>query len=458
MNRGPERGRRLLWRVYLYGVLMLVLSAGASLLVGHYVLRPAFEVPTRPSTTWIAWHVADIKDDHARVQRELEDLRERVGIEMSLFEPGGRLVHSNAASPPRPLSERALRSLQQERTRFVSGDGRVAIFDARDRLLNYVLIQYPQPSPFGLAAGQLVVALIVLALLAAPLARSIALPVERLAELTRAFGSGDFSARAGLERRGDEIGDLARAFDEMAERLAELRRTELELLANVSHELRTPLSRIRLALELVRDGDVRKADRHIDDIAQELVELEHLIDDVMTTTRLSLARGATGDSLPPLHRQRILGSELLQASVTRFRRHHPERRLVCNVDADLPALELDPVLVRRAFDNLLDNAAKFSDSETTIELTAVSKQGGVEVSVADEGLGIAAEDQARLFEPFYRADRSRTRQTGGVGLGLALVKRIVQAHGGAIRIESEPGAGSRFVVTLPVEGASPVLE
>lgn len=453
MTRAPERGRRLLWRVYLYGVLMLVLSASASLAVGHYVLQPAFEVPSRPSTTWIAWHVADIQGDRARVQRELRDLRHRVGIEMSLFEPDGRLVVSNAPSPPGPLSERALRQLEEERTRFASGDGRVAIFDATGRLTNYVLIRYPLASPFGMALGQLAVALLVLALLAVPLARWIALPVERLAELTRAFGSGDFSARAGLERRrGDEIGDLARAFDEMAERLAELRRTELELLANVSHELRTPLSRIRLALELVRDGDVRKADRHVEDIAEELIELEHLIDDVMTTTRLSLARGATADSLPPLHRQRISGNELLTASVTRFRKHHPERRLECSIDTELPMLELDPVLVRRALDNLLDNAAKFSDPETNIELTAAASEASIEVTIADQGLGIPRDDRERVFEPFYRTDRSRARQTGGVGLGLALVKRIVQAHGGAIRVESELGTGSRFIVTLPSVG------
>src|SRR5690606_13401471 len=109
---------------------------------------------------------------------------------------------------------------------------------------------------------------------------------------------GDLRARAGLHRP-DEIGDLARAFDDMAERIAELRRSERELLANVSHELRTPLARIRLALELLADGDATKARSYLEDIDADLAELEQLLDDVMTAARLDLAEGASPDALLP---------------------------------------------------------------------------------------------------------------------------------------------------------------
>ena len=447
----PPAKRRLLWRVYLYGVLMLLLSASASVAVGHYVLQPAFEVPLRPSTTWIAWHVAAIQHEPERVRAELADLRERVGIEVSLFDPAGKLLLSSAELPPPPLGQPALSKLIREGTEFHHGRGRVAIRDHAGKLSNYVLIRYPEASPFGVALGQFAVALLVLTLFAIPLARSIALPVERLARLTRAFGRGNFAVRAGPQSRRDEIGDLARAFDEMADRLAELRKAELELLANVSHELRTPLARIRLALELVRDGNTQRVGEHLDDIGEELLELEQLIDDVMTTTRLDLQSGAQ-DGLPPLHRERVPGQSVLEASASRFRKKHPERELKCAYADDLPEVCIDKVLVRRALDNLIDNAAKFSEADTPVELGATPSSTGVDITVIDRGMGIGEEDKLRIFEPFYRADKSRARATGGVGLGLALAKRIVEAHGGSVDFTSQPGAGTRFVVHLPRAG------
>lgn len=451
MSRPPLK-RGLLWRVYLYGLLMLLLSASASVAVGHYVLQPAYEVPVRPSTTWIAWHIAAIQHEPERVRAELADLRQRVGIEVSLFEPGGKLVVSSATPPPPPLTKSALDKLLREGTAFQNGRGRVAIQDAAGKLTNYVLIRYPEASPFGVALGQFAVALLVLTLLAIPLARSIALPVERLARLTRAFGRGNFAVRAGPQRRNDEIADLARAFDEMADRLAALRRAELELLANVSHELRTPLSRIRLALELVRDGDTERVSEHLDDISEELLELEQLIDDVMTTTRLDLAQNSAPEGIPPLHRERVPGYHVLEASASRFRKKHPGRELRCAYIDDLPEVCVDPVLVRRALDNLIDNAAKFSEADTPVELGAAASSSGLDITVIDRGVGIGEEDKPRIFEPFYRADKSRARDTGGVGLGLALAKRIVEAHGGSVDFTSERGSGSRFVVRLPTAG------
>jgi signal transduction histidine kinase len=451
MSQGLGK-RRLLWRVYLYGVLMLLLSAGASVAVGHYVLQPAYEIPVRPSTTWIAWHIAAISHEPERVRTELADLRERVGIEVSVFEPTGKLVVSSVSVPPQPLAKAALDTLLAQGTSFQNGRGRVAIRDRAGKLESYVLMRYPEASPFGIALGQFAVALLVLTLLAIPLARSIALPVEQLAHLTRAFGRGNFALRAGPQRRRDEIGDLARAFDEMADRLAALRRAELELLANVSHELRTPLSRIQLALELVRDGDTQRVNVHLDDIAEELLELEQLIDDVMTTTRLDLAQPNADEGLPPLHRQRVPGHHVLEASASRFRKKHPERELYCAYGDDLPELNVDPMLVRRALDNLIDNAAKFSEADTPVELQAAPSSSGLDITVVDRGMGIGDDDKPRIFEAFYRADKSRARATGGVGLGLALAKRIVEAHGGSVDFTSKPGTGSRFVVHLPRAG------
>jgi signal transduction histidine kinase len=309
--------------------------------------------------------------------------------------------------------------------------------------------------PIGIAAAQLAAALGVLALLSIPLARSVTAPVEQLATLTRAFGAGDLAARA-RATRGDEIGDLGRAFDEMADRIVNLRRSEKELLANVSHELRTPLARIRLALELVADGDTTRAKSYLRDIEEDLAELEVLLDDVMTTAQLDLARGSGGDTRPPLRRQVLQGRQVLEAARARFEMRFPERSLVCRIDEDVPTIDADPNLLRRVLDNLLDNAAKFSEPSAAIELSGSRGAGNsLSIRVRDRGIGVAPADLERIFEPFFRSDRSRARATGGVGLGLAVVRRIVEAHGGEVSVESSPEQGTIFSVRVPSADVAP---
>ncbi len=441
---------RLLLRVYLYGVLLLALAFGASFLVGRYVITPAVEVPARPATAWIAWHLLDSVDEPERLQHELADLKKRARVEMTLFEPSGRVIATNAAPVPGPLPPAALARLLGRGSEFGSGQGAVALRDGAGGLLRYARVSFPVPEvPLGSGMAQLAAALAVLALLSIPLARSITAPLEKLGAVTRAFGAGDLSARSGLQS-GDEIGDLARAFDDMAERVIDLRKAEKELLANVSHELRTPLARIRMALELVREGDTHSAARYLTDIEEDLGELEHLLDDITTAARLDISRGTGGDPLPPLRRRLLSGRELVDAARARFAKRAPERRLSAHVESSVPEVEADPNLLRRVLDNLLDNAAKFSDPDTAIDIDAfAADDGALVIDVRDHGIGISQAELERIFEPFYRTDRSRARATGGVGLGLALARRIVEAHGGSISAESALEKGSRFRVLIP---------
>jgi signal transduction histidine kinase len=446
---------RLLLRVYLYGVLLLALAGGASFLIGRYVLTPAVEVPARPSTAWIAWHLLESVDDPARLAFELRDLKKRVHVEMTLLSVDGRVIASNAARAHAPLPAAELAELKRRGSKFGTGSGAVALRDEAGNVLRYARVDYPVPDlPLGSSMAQLAAALLVLALLSIPLARSITAPLERLGSLARAFGAGDLSARSGLQS-ADEIGDLARAFDDMAARVIALRKAEKELLANISHELRTPLQRIRIALEIVREGRAESAASYLSDIEDDLIELEHLLDDVMTAARLDLSRGTGGDPLPPLRKQQLSAGELVDAARARFQVRASARKLQHHVAPDAPLIDADPNLLRRVLDNLLENAAKFSEPETAIDIQAArGEHGELTIDVSDRGIGIDAAELERIFEPFYRTDRSRARSTGGVGLGLALARRIMEAHGGSITAHSELEKGSRFRVTVPASGGT----
>jgi signal transduction histidine kinase len=230
-----------------------------------------------------------------------------------------------------------------------------------------------------------------------------------------------------------------------------LLQVEKELVANVAHELRTPLSRIRVALDIAGEGDAATARASLADIDLDLAELEALIDDVLTAARLELGASRAG---LPLNLQTVASAALVDESVTRFRIRHPAHQLELAREDALPALSADPVLLRRALDNLLDNAAKYSpDTSLPIALEVTQRDGRLRLEVRDQGSGISKRDLSRVFSPFFRAERSRSRTAGGVGLGLTLARQVVEAHGGRIRLESAPGAGTTACIDLPLRSA-----
>ncbi len=303
------------------------------------------------------------------------------------------------------------------------------------------------PSPFSPVVIGIV--LIVVAISSVFLARSLARPLTKLGAAARGLGAGDLTARAAVDR-SDELGDVARAFDDMAQRVADLVSAEKELVANVSHELRTPLARIRVALDLAGEGDSATVQESLVDIADDLEELERLINDILTATRLDLAEDRPR-GIPPLRRETLHVDELLQLAVSKFCGAHPDRPLEVDIEPGIPSIEGDSILLRRVFDNLLANAHKYTEAaDVPIALQAQRRDDELVVEVRDHGIGIEANDLSGVFRPFFRVDRSRTRATGGLGLGLALAKRIVEAHGGTIALESDPDVGTTARVTLPI--------
>jgi signal transduction histidine kinase len=276
-----------------------------------------------------------------------------------------------------------------------------------------------------------------------PLARRISAPVEQLTAAVRRFGEGDLSARVPplrgflhfrrRHRPPDELEQLTRAFNEMAERIETLVRGQKELLANVSHELRSPLARIRVALELLpRDA---KNEARLKDVEADIVELDRLIEDVLTTTRL----GAGG---LPAHLGPVDIAQLFAQLVERAA-HDPitAGKTVRASAADGLVVSADGSLLKRALWNLVENAAKYG--APPIELSAARDDNSIALRVSDAGAGIAADERERVFEPFYRGDKARTPGSG-FGLGLTLARRVAEAHGGHITVD-----GATFTLRIP---------
>jgi two-component system, OmpR family, sensor kinase len=455
VNAPPRRDgrRRFLLRVYLHGLVLLLLAGIAIYGMGRLVVTPAIERSFRPFTLWMMSRTAALRTDPGRLQAELHFFKTELRVSVTLYDSAGTLIGSNVDPPLPRVSPAELASLQSEpRTQEGPHDVLVTSFFEGGQFAGYGIATRARPQiPLDRWAAVLAAVLIVIALASIPLARSVVSPVEKLASVARSLGAGDMSARAKLDRN-DEIGDLARAFDEMADRVAFLLRSEKELLANVSHELRTPLARIRVVLDLASEVDGDRARRYLAEIAEDLAELERLLDDVLTAARLDLAEGKASGMAPPLRLDLTDVQPLIEKVATRFRQSHPDRTLIVEGCDGLPLVDADEAMLRRVVGNLLDNARKYSDTGSLIRLMAHAGDQYVMIAVADEGIGIEPEDLDNVFTPFFRSDRSRARRTGGVGLGLTLARRIVEAHGGRIELESEVGAGTTVRFTVPLCG------
>jgi two-component system OmpR family sensor kinase len=275
--------------------------------------------------------------------------------------------------------------------------------------------------------------------------RWLARPLGQLAKAARSLGAGDLGTRVDL-RRSDEFGDLGRSFDEMAERIQRLVSSQKELIANVSHELCTPLARIRVALDIASEGDAGVQRASLGEISLDLGELETMVKDILASMRIDLQRGEHGAQAFPLRRA-VVAPERVAAE--RFSVRHPERRLDLAIAPALAPIDVDVSLFRRVLDNLLENANKYSPEDQPITLSLREAEGEVVFEVVDRGIGIAPEDLPRVFEPFFRSERSRARGTGGVGLGLTLARRIVDSHGARLELESTLGQGTRARVAMP---------
>jgi signal transduction histidine kinase len=284
----------------------------------------------------------------------------------------------------------------------------------------------------------------VLALLAGSLlARALIRPLHALTRASHSLAQGDLGLQVAV-RSHDEIGELATAFNHMSADLARASRLRRQMTADVAHELRTPLSLIRGYAEALRDGVLPPAVETFSLIHDETVRLNRLVEDLRT---LSLADAGELTLVRRPAQPADLFERALNAQMIRAQQQDVALKLA--VAPGLPAVDVDADRVAQVLGNLLDNALRHTPAGGVIECRAEPAEGGVAVTIADSGPGIAPADLPNIFERFYRADAARQRDGSGSGLGLAIAKSLVEAHGGRIWAEGEPGAGARFTLVLP---------
>ncbi|OFX25943.1 MAG: hypothetical protein A2V77_08140, partial [Anaeromyxobacter sp. RBG_16_69_14] len=280
-------------------------------------------------------------------------------------------------------------------------------------------------------------ALVAIVVVAHQILRRMLQPLKLLRDGVSRLGEGDLEV-AVPRRARDELGLLTDAFNRMVERVREMVRSRDQLLLDVSHELRSPLTRIKVALALSPDDAQRPR------IEGYVADLEAMIADLLEQERLRAGRGLR------LGRHDLVA--VARAAVDASA-HRPPGVCLGSLP-DEAWLQFDQDRIRTVLDNLIENAIKYAlPHSRPVMVSVVARGSTVEIRVEDDGPGIPEQDLRSLFEPFFRVDRSRSRKTGGYGLGLSLCKRIMEAHGGRIAVEPRTGRGTCFVLTFPAAGA-----
>lgn len=356
-------------------------------------------------------------------------------------EPRRSAVHASAAGAPAPepthrrewFDKRPLDRITSIRTKFafviIIAVGVSALVSQIGLQLDIAVMLRPP------------IAMVISLVIVRVLARGMTSPLREMEQAASEIAQGEYGRRVEVTSR-DEVGRLAAEFNSMATELEAVDRMRRDLVANVSHELRTPISALQAHLENIVDGVV-PADPEV--LRTMLAQTERL--GRMVSQLLDLSRLESGGT--PLRSRAFALRSVLDQAATESRLHRPDIEVVVTVEpVDLEA-HGDPERIHQVVANLLENAARYSPPGAPIEVSGRADRQRVVIEVADRGPGIPPEDASRVFERFYRVDHARAHDRGGAGLGLAIVRWIVDLHDGDIRAEQNHPTGCRMVVELP---------
>jgi len=377
-----------------------------------------------------AWSLVEHMRDQQGAAREaqLEALRPHYGLTLSLVEADQLNLNDQEKAE---LAQDVL-VIRDDYTQFISN------IDGGSQLLSIKLPPEPSLMPFYIAGAYLMLAVllgIVLYFWVRPHWRDL----EKLRLAAERFGDNDLSVRIQLSKRSN-IRDLAGHFNLMAARIEGLIANQRELTNAVSHELRTPIARLSFELDqLKQQPDASQNRELIADMYADLGELEEMVSELLTYA--SLERGATVITRENIQAANwldsVVGSVALEAEAAGVQ--------LLIVDCRVDEVRIEPRFMARAVINLLRNAIRYAEQRVEVSLVRIGNQ--YEVQVNDDGPGVPLEGREKIFEPFSRLDASRDRRTGGFGLGLALVRRVSQSHGGQVDVGDSPWGGASFRMT-----------
>jgi two-component system sensor histidine kinase BaeS len=285
-------------------------------------------------------------------------------------------------------------------------------------------------------------AMLCAAIISLVLTRRLLRPLSQMTAISKQIATGDYSAKVKLTSQ-DEVGQLAQSFNQMAESLQRIEHLRRTMVSDVAHELRTPLTNTRGYLEALRDGVVAPNTETFELLHEEILRLVHLVEDLLQLTKADVARMT-------LRRREVVFQELIEQALDLFQPQFIAKEItVKTLLARRDVIAADPDKLAQAMRNVLQNAWQYTPRGGEITLTVSHEGGCLTLSVVNSGEGIPQADLPFIFERFYRGEKSRSRERGGAGIGLAIVKELIEAHGGRVGAESTPGT-THIWLTLPV--------
>ncbi len=432
---------RLFWKLFSAFWLAYVVIIAAALwgtkLYHDYLEREYFDNSSRPETLTIARTLEQSGEEAAiRLIRELDGLRR---LRIVVVDDEGQSLTK------RPLPHRLQRAIQHARKTPLTFPQRT-VKTPSGKSYHVISLGHRgpgHPRPFRNMPGILLaITSVVCLLMCFWLARYLSRPVKKLSSASRSFSEGDLDIRVApdLGTRRDEIADLARDFDRMAEKLQALISGQQQLLQDVSHELRSPLARLQMAVGLSRkrrDGQNRDpmTETELERIEKDVKRLDELVGQVLTLSRMETDVADTRTSLVDVN-------ALLETIVedANFEARPRNREVILNSSIQ-PEIMADAELLRQALENIIRNAIKYTGEHTTVNVELSAASDGFLIRVCDRGQGVAENMLERLFDPFVRTSQARERDDGGYGLGLAIARRSVELHGGKITASNRDGGG-----------------
>ncbi|UCD99070.1 MAG: HAMP domain-containing protein [Chloroflexota bacterium] len=278
------------------------------------------------------------------------------------------------------------------------------------------------------------------------LARSLTRTLRELTVATQKVAKGDLEQQVPI-RSNDELGELAVSFNQMSADLAQSRDLRRQMTADIAHELRTPLTVILGHTEALSEGELPPDEETFAIIHDETKRLNRLVEDLRT---LSLSDAGELH----LNWNKVSPRDLLEHSAAAKKNEAKSKNIGMRIETveTLPLVNVDPDRMTQVLVNIIDNSLRYTPEGGMIRMSAQELRGKISLEIEDTGPGIPAEEIDHLFERFYRGDKSRQREAGGSGLGLAIAKSLVESQNGQITVESLPGQGAKFVITLPVDG------